>query len=102
MARRRRFNRILCSYKLHVGIQFVLSDFQRDGFALNLFPQVTLAHNYQSVLAVGLDWVFGQVNLFVMSNALIESEKARAATIKKNADELGITVQQQKLRWDGY
>jgi hypothetical protein len=98
--RPRKYNRV---YRVGGFIfQVMLGSFQNQRFALRVIPSLTIAHNEKMVWVIGLDWMFGDVNFGWAYPDFIESEKARMGEIEKQATKTGITIKQQKLRWEGY
>jgi hypothetical protein len=71
------------------------------GYSLiNLLPQINLAiYNRDMIIAVGFEWLFGTVNIGYSKKLFVQLEVERRKVIQDQANKLGITYQQQKLRW---
>lgn len=78
----------------------VMQDSQHDGLVVGVTPEITLAiNNGKSLVALGLDWICGTINLGIMTKQFRDAERARRQRVKEMADKLGITVRQYELRW---
>jgi hypothetical protein len=51
------------------------------------------------IIAVGFEWLFGTVNIGYSKKLFVQLEVERRKVIQDQANKLGITYQQQKLRW---
>lgn len=78
----------------------VMQDSQHDGIVIGLTPEITLAiNNGRSIVALGLDWLFGTINIAIMSKSFQRGEKQRRESIRAQAQKLGISERQYELRW---
>lgn len=83
-------------------LQVMLSGFQKDHLAIRIVPSFTLATNHRMVWAIGLGWIFSDVNFGWMQPDFLEGEINRAKYVAKQAAKRGLTIKQQKLQWENY
>jgi hypothetical protein len=82
--------------------QVMLSNFERRSFAIEVLPRIAIGHNSRMIFAIGISWLWGDVNFGLMQSGFRKSEMERMARMRRDADKLGISWKQQCLRWKGY
>lgn len=83
-------------------VQVMLNGFQKDHLAIRMIPSLTLATNHRMLWAVGLDWIFSDVNFGWMQPDFLEGEINRTKEVAKQAAKRDLTIKQQKLQWENY
>ena len=91
------YNRVYSWHRL--TLQILLKS-QRNGIVIDLLPQIALSiKNRLCVVAVGVEWICGSINLGVMNESFQKSEAERRRRVRELAKKSGITARQQELRW---
>jgi hypothetical protein len=68
---------------------------------IHLLPQISLAINNGSLyFGLGFEWFVGTINIGYACPAFIEREIQRLIHAKECADKLGLTIKQERLRWN--
>lgn len=72
----------------------------RDGISISVTPRVTVAFANRDVwLAVGIDWVFGALNIGWGKKSYLALQKENRKRIEDAASKRGLTFRQQQLWW---
>ena len=82
-----------------IVVQIMTQNFQ-ESWTLHLLPQISIARNHHCLAAIGFEWIFGTINFGFATRNYINGLKEREEIVIKNANKLGITPKQQRLRWD--
>lgn len=78
----------------------VMQKGQNEGLVVHMTPGLTLAiNNRDMVVALGLEWLVGTVNIGWAKAQFVKNEWSRREQVADLADKAGLTVKQQKLRW---
>lgn len=82
--------------------QIMLKDCQSKKWAVNLLPGISLGHNHICLLAVGVEWLWGIVNIGWMQKKYADTQAQDRAKYHERNVSLGLTKKQSQLRWDGW
>ncbi len=93
------YNRV---YHFGRGIAQVMLD-GNPGLTFWLLPTVTITFNNRNlIVGLGFEWLFGVVNIGLMSEVFALRERNRLQSIEKLAAKLGVTPKQYALQHSSY